>query len=297
MLLERPRLRAALAARNVAAYVDEMLRFEPPVQILVRYAPEDAEIEGVPCPAGQAVLVMIGAANRDPARFTDPDAFDPARPDPGSLSFGFGPHYCLGAALSRLEGEVAFPALFERFPELAVAEPPKPANQLMFRGTSPSWSRSAGDAVYIAEPPRLRQPGEATQPLYISAAHRESFHQASQPSSDLAEYTADLAALYGFPVREEVLTRTHPSYALMGEAMRAALDSETDPVDLVLLTYAVPEVDPARCTVTRLNLDSAGDPFGFCVSDQGTAAPVHRPDTDRGVPAVGRPQPGPAARG
>ncbi|GAA2398851.1 cytochrome P450 [Catellatospora methionotrophica] len=135
MLLERPRLRAELGAGNVGSYVDEMLRFEPPVQILVRYAPEDAEIEGVPVPAGQAVLAMIGAANRDPARFADPDAFDPARPDPGSLSFGFGPHYCLGAALSRLEGQVAFPALFERFPDLALAQQvgnaPKP---LILRG-------------------------------------------------------------------------------------------------------------------------------------------------------------------
>ncbi|WP_246159232.1 cytochrome P450 [Catellatospora sichuanensis] len=135
MLLERPRLRAELTADNVGSYVDEMLRFEPPVQILVRYAPEDAEIEGVPCPAGQAVLVMIGAANRDPARFTDPDAFDPARPDPGSLSFGFGPHYCLGAALSRLEGQVAFPALLERFPDLALAQQPGNAPKpLILRG-------------------------------------------------------------------------------------------------------------------------------------------------------------------
>ncbi len=135
MLLERPHLRAELGAHNVGSYVDEMLRFEPPVQILVRYAPEDAEIEGVPCPAGQAVLVMIGAANRDPARFTDPDTFDPARPDPGSLSFGFGPHYCLGAALSRLEGQVAFPALFDRFPDLALAQQPGNAPKpLILRG-------------------------------------------------------------------------------------------------------------------------------------------------------------------
>ncbi|MEV4414369.1 cytochrome P450 [Catellatospora sp. NPDC049609] len=135
MLLERPALRVALDQGNATSYVEEMVRFEPPVQILVRYAPEAAEIEGVPCRPGEAVLVMIGAANRDPRRFTDPDAFDPARPDPGSLSFGFGPHYCLGAALSRLEGEIAFPALFERFPDLALAAPlsrqPKP---LILRG-------------------------------------------------------------------------------------------------------------------------------------------------------------------
>ncbi len=135
MLLERPELRAALSGENVASYVEEMLRFEPPVQILVRYAPEDAEIEGVPVPAGQAVLAMVGAANRDPARFADPDAFDPGRADAGSLSFGFGPHYCMGAALSRLEGQVAFPALLARFPKLALVEPsgvtPKP---LILRG-------------------------------------------------------------------------------------------------------------------------------------------------------------------
>ncbi|GHJ47270.1 cytochrome P450 [Catellatospora sp. TT07R-123] len=135
MLLERPELRAGLTAGNVASYVDEMIRFEPPVQILVRWAPQDADVQGLPVMAGEAVLVMIGAANRDPARFADPDRFDPTRPDAGSLSFGLGPHYCLGAALSRLEGQVAFPALFERFPKLALAEQvsgaPKP---LILRG-------------------------------------------------------------------------------------------------------------------------------------------------------------------
>ncbi len=124
--------------------------------------------------------------------------------------------------------------------------------------------------MFLTEPPRPRLPGK---PLYICATHRETFHRGSEPSESLAEFTADLAAQYGRRVRDDVLARQHPSYALMGESVRATLDDAASPMDLVLLAYAVPEVDPARCTVTRLNLGSPGDPFGFCVSDQGTAAP------------------------
>jgi cytochrome P450 len=91
-------------------------------------------VDGVEVRAGQAILVMLGAANRDPKRFPDPDRFDPARPDNVSLSFSLGPHYCLGAALSKLEAEIAFPALFARFPGLALAQRPPEAKPLILRG-------------------------------------------------------------------------------------------------------------------------------------------------------------------
>ncbi|HCT77882.1 MAG TPA: cytochrome P450 [Micromonosporaceae bacterium] len=127
MLLDRPELRD----RSV---VDEILRFEPPVQIVARYALEDAEIEDLAVRAGEAVLVMLGAANRDPRRFPDPDRFDPDRPNNVPLSFGLGPHYCLGAALSKIEAEIAFPALFKRFPRLTIVTPSAPVKPLILRG-------------------------------------------------------------------------------------------------------------------------------------------------------------------
>jgi cytochrome P450 len=83
---------------------------------------------------GSSVLVLMGAANRDPKRFPDPDTFHPLRTDNQHLAFSAGPHYCLGAALSRLEGHLALPRLLARFPKLALAGPPGERNQLMLRG-------------------------------------------------------------------------------------------------------------------------------------------------------------------
>jgi cytochrome P450 len=80
------------------------------------------------------MLVLFGAANRDPARFADPDAFNPLREDNQVLSFGGGLHYCLGAALSRLEGQLALPMVFQRFPDIAVAGTPGERDKLMLRG-------------------------------------------------------------------------------------------------------------------------------------------------------------------
>jgi cytochrome P450 len=133
LLLENPAARAALHA-NPTPVVEEMLRYEPPVHFGVRYAATDTDIQGVPVAKGSTVLVLMGAANRDPARFADPGVFDPTRPDNQHLAFSAGPHYCLGAALSRLEGQLALPRLLERFPDLAIAGTPGERNQLMLRG-------------------------------------------------------------------------------------------------------------------------------------------------------------------
>jgi cytochrome P450 len=133
LLLERPDARAALRT-DPTPLVEEMLRYEPPVHFGVRWASTDTDILGVPVAKGSTVLVLMGAANRDPRRFPDPDVFDPARPDNQHLAFSAGPHYCLGAALSRLEGQLALPRLLDRFPDLALAGPPGERNQLMLRG-------------------------------------------------------------------------------------------------------------------------------------------------------------------
>jgi len=110
--------------RLLKSAIEEMLRFDSPVQGTARAAAEDVEYGGVPIPKGALLLTGIGAANRDPAVFPDPDRFDVGRRDNHHLSFGFGAHFCLGAPLARLEGEIAFRALLERFPKLALADQP-----------------------------------------------------------------------------------------------------------------------------------------------------------------------------
>jgi cytochrome P450 len=118
----------------VPAYVEEILRYAPTTNFVVRYAYADTEVDGLAVPAGSSVIVALGAANRDPARFPDPDRFDPARPDNRPLTFGSGPHYCLGAALTRAEGRLALPMLFTRFPRLALAGGHITPTQLNLRG-------------------------------------------------------------------------------------------------------------------------------------------------------------------
>ncbi len=103
--------------------VEELLRYDSSVQIARRIVLRDTAIGGVPVSAGQRLVVCLGAANHDPARFVDPGRLDLARADGGSMSFGGGIHYCLGAPLARLEAQVAFPALLQRFPRLALHEP------------------------------------------------------------------------------------------------------------------------------------------------------------------------------
>jgi cytochrome P450 len=105
--------------------VEEMLRIDSPVQRTGRVAVRDTEVAGERVAAGRFVITMLGAANRDPAVFPDPDRFDVTRPNAGEhLAFSSGAHYCLGAALARMEGEVALRALFDRFPDLAPAGAP-----------------------------------------------------------------------------------------------------------------------------------------------------------------------------
>lgn len=101
--------------------IDEMLRYDSPVQATARVPHEAIELEDATLPARAMVFTAIGAANRDPAVFADPDRLDVGRTDNHHLSFGFGAHFCLGAPLARLEGEVAFSALLDRFPKLGLA--------------------------------------------------------------------------------------------------------------------------------------------------------------------------------
>ncbi|MGO4459542.1 cytochrome P450 [Streptomyces sp. M-16] len=99
--------------------IEEMLRYDGPVETCTeRLALEDVEIGGVVIPAGSAVLIVMADADRDPARFADPDRFDIRRDARGHIAFGHGLHHCLGAPLARLEGRIALRALLDRFPGL-----------------------------------------------------------------------------------------------------------------------------------------------------------------------------------
>jgi cytochrome P450 len=136
LLLSRPDVMAALPGNEDLALdcVHEILRCESPVQFLTRAVPEDVVIDGVRIPKDGVILLLLGAANRDPARFVDPDSFEPGRKKLTSLAFGAGPHYCVGAAVSRAEGRVALPKLFTRFPGMALAGDPVGTGSLFLRG-------------------------------------------------------------------------------------------------------------------------------------------------------------------
>jgi cytochrome P450 len=101
--------------------VEEMLRYDNPVQIVYRSATEDVELDGKHISQGQLVNLMLGAANRDPAHFSEPDRFDITRNEGRHVGLGLGIHFCLGAALARLEGQLAFTTLLRRFPDLRLA--------------------------------------------------------------------------------------------------------------------------------------------------------------------------------
>lgn len=106
--------------------VEELLRYTSPVNhATFRFTAEPVEIGGTLIPAREPVLVAIGSANRDPGRYPAPDRVDLGRDAGGSLAFGHGIHYCLGAPLARMEGEIAFGGLLSRFPGLILAVPPE----------------------------------------------------------------------------------------------------------------------------------------------------------------------------
>ncbi|MGW8380986.1 cytochrome P450 [Streptomyces sp. ODS28] len=128
-LLTHPAQREAVLGGGVGwdAVIEETLRWDPPTtHLLLRFATEDIDVDGVTVPRGDGVAISYRAIGRDAGwHGADADAFDAARPEPARhMTFGHGPHICPGAALSRLEASVALPALFARFPDLRLAVPP-----------------------------------------------------------------------------------------------------------------------------------------------------------------------------
>jgi cytochrome P450 len=123
---------------RVPAAVQEFLRYETPTLFVARFPSREITLGGAAIGANEPVLLVLAAANRDPAVFAEPDRFDPARfsgvsAGVGPLSFAFGPHFCLGASLARLEAEVMLAALLARWPEVALAD----AGRLAWRQRGP----------------------------------------------------------------------------------------------------------------------------------------------------------------
>ena len=123
--------------------IDELLRYDSPVQLDSRIAREPFELRGKRIAAGQRVICLLGAANRDPQVFPGGDRLDVGRTAANHLAFGRGIHYCLGSPLARLEGRVAFEALLPRLNSLRLAEEPRYRNQVTLRGLESLWLEPA----------------------------------------------------------------------------------------------------------------------------------------------------------
>jgi cytochrome P450 len=139
---ERQRLLSAIGVRPdwhaleplMTSAVDEFLRFESSNQLGNRRALQACEVGGVALPAGALVTLCIGAANRDPAQFAQPDVLDPQRQNNRHLAFGFGIHQCAGLSLARLEGRIAIGRFLARFPDYRLTAAPTRGGRVRFRG-------------------------------------------------------------------------------------------------------------------------------------------------------------------
>jgi cytochrome P450 len=115
-------------------HIEELLRFDAPLHLFTRYALEDVDDDGLKLKRGETVGLLLGAANRDPARFAEPDQFDPRRTPNPHVSFGAGIHFCVGAPLARLELSVALPILFARLPGMRLMDAPHYRDSYHFHG-------------------------------------------------------------------------------------------------------------------------------------------------------------------
>jgi len=128
--LERVRADADL----VETAVEEMLRYDSPLQLFERTAREPVEVGDVTVPAGGKIAALLGAANRDPVAFPDADTFDAARRPNHHIAFGAGLHHCLGAPLARMELQISLPTLLRRFPNVQLAGEPVRRPTFVLRG-------------------------------------------------------------------------------------------------------------------------------------------------------------------
>ena len=129
---ELARLRSAPAL--LPAAIEELMRFDTPLQMFERFVLEDLELHGMALPRGAEVALLFGSANRDPAQFSDPDRLNLSRTGNAHLSFCAGVHFCLGAPLARLELASSFAATLARVPALALAAQPQWGPGYVIRG-------------------------------------------------------------------------------------------------------------------------------------------------------------------
>ncbi|MET9828413.1 cytochrome P450 [Streptomyces sp. NPDC006385] len=134
LLVEEPGRWDLLAQQPdlVPGFVEEALRYDPPTHVISRVAAQDTVLEDTEVSAGEMVHLIVGAAHRDPARFSDPDTFDPHR-NPSHLAFSWGIHYCLGAPLARLEAQTLLRRMIARLPRLTLVRRPAQAPRVAFR--------------------------------------------------------------------------------------------------------------------------------------------------------------------
>ncbi|OHV29028.1 MULTISPECIES: cytochrome P450 [Pseudofrankia] len=145
-LLRHPDQLARLRADRtlIPAAVEEMIRYDPPLHLFIRTATADVTVAGVTIPAGAEVAALLGAANRDPAVFADPDSFDAGRDPNPHVGFGAGLHFCLGAPLARIELQTALAALLDHAPTWTLAAEPVQRPTFVLRGYT---------AVLLTQPP------------------------------------------------------------------------------------------------------------------------------------------------
>jgi cytochrome P450 len=136
LLLKNPEQRELMqgSEEQLTTAVEEILRYESPIQRLSRVISEDFELHGQPLRKGQKAFLMIGAGNRDPLQFPHAERLDLRRKENRHIAFGFGIHYCLGAALGRLEGQIALGSVLRRFPQMKLLQEPERLENVAFRG-------------------------------------------------------------------------------------------------------------------------------------------------------------------
>jgi pimeloyl-[acyl-carrier protein] synthase len=162
-LLRHPERMARLTGDPalIPSAVEELLRYESPVQHTARIAPDDGMLGGKQIRKGQSVIPVLAAANRDPERFPDPDRLDLHRKDNRHLAFGWASHFCFGAPLARMEGQIAFEALLRRLPELALED-----------GAELTWRENLGLRGLRALPMRFGAHAESAMQVALAGAER-----------------------------------------------------------------------------------------------------------------------------
>src|SRR5207302_3511149 len=160
--------------------VEEMRRYESPSQHTARMCPSDREMGGKLIQKRQAVIAVMAAANRDPERFSDPDRFDITRKDNRHLAFGYAAHFCFGAPLARVEGQVVFEALLRRFADFTlVPEPIEWRSNLGLRGLKALRVKFGGEPANKSD----RQPQEAQAAPVMPAATARCPYEAQDSKS------------------------------------------------------------------------------------------------------------------